>query len=772
MSWICKRCETENPDTVDVCEVCDAQAPVLRNLKYELDLVYGNINLLGELAHWDSINVDGEWKKAGSKYRMYIKEDERLEIQIPIEELIQNKEENFNIVISYTNINTTRLLEKSLSLDLHSMLLSFCKGRIGDSFFEDCKELKQIMFRNGTRTIGSRACKNCSSLHDAIFPETVYKISSCAFCNTCLKSIYIPRSVEIIEPGAFSGKSKLKSIVVDADNPIYDSRNNCNAIIETATNKLVCGCAETVITDTVEIIGERAFCHCDELQSIVIPENVTIIEKSAFTYCTSLKQVIIPDSVKVIKNNAFSYCSQLTTVVLGKNVVSIERFAFCDCEALNEIIIKSSDIAIEPYAFSQCHSLEMIDIAEGVIKVEVSSDSFSLPIKGIKMSPSLNINISSSLTEISYDFFRRLNVRLQSIDVHTGNKVFASIDGVLYNHDHTELIKMPARNSMSAIEIPETVTNIRNGAFIGCELLKKIWIPENVVSIGENAFGGCSKLEYIDVASGNKMYASIDGILYNKDCSELIRMPEKYNTKDFEISKTVTTIKSRAFQHCHSLQYLHVPSSVRVIEEWAFFGCKSLARIDIQKGVSMIEANVFNLCEKLQEINVAQGNTSYTSIDGVLYNNDCSKIIKIPQGYSNKELKIPDTVTDISIWNLSGCMMIEEIMVSPSNPAYTSIDGILYDKACEILLMIPKGKVIEHLLIPNSVKKIGYNAITCKSIKSIRIPKGIREIDKYCISYVSKMGIESVLVPKGIAKECIDVIKEIQKREGFSIIEY
>ena len=115
MSWICKRCETENPDTVDVCEVCDAQAPVLRNLKYELDLVYGNINLLGELAHWDSINVDGEWKKAGSKYRMYIKEDERLEIQIPIEELIQNKEENFNIVISYTNINTTRLLEKSLS---------------------------------------------------------------------------------------------------------------------------------------------------------------------------------------------------------------------------------------------------------------------------------------------------------------------------------------------------------------------------------------------------------------------------------------------------------------------------------------------------------------------------------------------------------------------------------------------------------------------------------------------------------------------------------
>lgn len=750
MSWICKRCETENPDMVDICEVCDAQAPVLCNLKYELDLVYGNINLLGELAHWDSINVDGEWKKAGGKWRMYIKDDKMLKIQIPIEELIQNKGENFNIVISFANANTCRLLEKSLSLDLYNKLLNYSESRIDDSFFEDCKELKQIMFRNGTRIIGRRACKNCSSLHDVIIPETVFRIKSCAFCNTGLKSIYIPRSVEIIEPGAFSGKSKLKSIVVDADNPIYDSRNNCNAIIETRTNKLVCGCAETIIPDTVEIIGERAFCHCEELQSIVIPENVTIIEKSAFTYCTSLKKIIIPNSVKVIENDAFS-----------------------DCDALKEIIIKSSDIAIGPFAFSQCPSLEMIDIAEGVIKVNGSSAFFlSTRIIRNRVVPLLNINIPTSLTEISEDFFKDLNERLQSVDVHPGNKVFASIDGVLYNYDHTELIKLPARNPISEIEIPGSVKNIRKSAFLGCEFLKKIWIPKSVVSIGENAFEGCPKLEYIDVASENKTYASIDGILYNKDFSELIRIPEGYNTEGFEISKTVTTIKSRAFKHCHSLQYIHIPSSVRAIEKLAFLGCNSLARIDIEKGVSMIEGNVFNMCKNLQEINVAQGNISYTSIDGVLYNNDCSKIIKIPEGYSNKELKIPDTVTDINIKNLSGYMKIEEITVSQSNPTYASIDGILYDRACEILLMIPKGKVIEHLLIPDSVKKIGYDAITCKSIKSIRIPKGIREIDKYCISYVSKMGIELVQVPKGIAKECIDVIKEIQKREGFSIIEY
>jgi hypothetical protein len=104
---------------------------------------------------------------------------------------------------------------------------------------------------------------------------------------------------------AFSGCSGLTSIVVESGNTVYDSRNNCNAVIETKTNKLVVGCQNTVVPTTVTRIGELAFYECSSLKSIIIPNSVETIGESAFYGCTGLVSVTIPSSVTTIEEYAF-----------------------------------------------------------------------------------------------------------------------------------------------------------------------------------------------------------------------------------------------------------------------------------------------------------------------------------------------------------------------------------------------------------------------------------------------------------------------------------
>ena len=128
-----------------------------------------------------------------------------------------------------------------------------------------------------------------------------------------LTTIVIPKSVVKIDKHLFSSQSGVTKIIVEEGNERYDSRNNCNAIIETESNTLVAGCASTVIPNTVEEIGEDAFYKCSGLTSVVIPNSVTSIGESAFFGCKGLTSVVIPNSVTSIGKLAFCNCG-LTSV--------------------------------------------------------------------------------------------------------------------------------------------------------------------------------------------------------------------------------------------------------------------------------------------------------------------------------------------------------------------------------------------------------------------------------------------------------------------------
>ena len=163
---------------------------------------------------------------------------------------------------------------------------------IGNSAFESCSGLTSIEIPNSVTSIGDSAFSGCSNLASIEIPNSVISIGTQVFANCRnLTSITIPDSIEDIGQSAFNGCSGLTSIIVDNDNTVYDSRNNCNAIIETTTNTLIRGCQNTIIPDSVTNIYNSAFTSCTNLTSITIPNSVTRINDYAFNWCSGLTSI-------------------------------------------------------------------------------------------------------------------------------------------------------------------------------------------------------------------------------------------------------------------------------------------------------------------------------------------------------------------------------------------------------------------------------------------------------------------------------------------------
>ncbi len=203
--------------------------------------------------------------------------------------------------------------------------------------FHGCSNLSSLMVESGNVNYDSR--DNCNAIIEkktntliagcpnTVIPNSVTSIGSGAFCGRIgLISVTIPSSVTSIGSSAFSECLDLTSIVVNSENAIYDSRDNCNAIIEKMTNTMIAGCKNSVIPNSVTSIGNSAFSGYSNLPSITIPNSVTSIGNSAFSGCSSLPSITIPNSVTSIGNSAFSGCSSLSSITIPNSVTTIHVF--------------------------------------------------------------------------------------------------------------------------------------------------------------------------------------------------------------------------------------------------------------------------------------------------------------------------------------------------------------------------------------------------------------------------------------------------------------
>ena len=209
-------------------------------------------------------------------------------------------------------------------------------------------------------SIGENAFAVNRRLKKVNLPESVVSIHSSAFtCCDDMQSIYIPKSVEDIEYNAFYGCIGLNSVVVDKDNKNYDSRNDCNGIIETGTNELIFGNQNTKIPNSVTRIGEWAFAGETLLTTIDIPNSVTSIGSWAFNE-SGLKSMEMPNSIIALGYNVFMNCRNMETLVFSESLEIISGFILNQCHALKSVIIPASVKVVEEYAIGYSNNVQSI----------------------------------------------------------------------------------------------------------------------------------------------------------------------------------------------------------------------------------------------------------------------------------------------------------------------------------------------------------------------------------------------------------------------------
>lgn len=250
--------------------------------------------------------------------------------------------------------------------NLNSVTIDNASTAIGYQAFALCSNLTNVDFGNSVTSIEQGAFAYCYKLMDVEIPNTVTSIGKYAFNVCCsMTNLMIPSSVSFIDWEAFNECTSLTHITVDNNNSHYDSRNFCNALIETSTNTLIIGCSSTIIPNSVVTISDYAFSGCHGLTSVRIPNSVTSIGNWAFSNCEDLTDVTIGNSVTAISECAFHQCYNLKHVTIGNSVTTIGKFAFNNCHNLKILTIPNSVSTIGDCAFQSC---------DGLIGLTINSD--------------------------------------------------------------------------------------------------------------------------------------------------------------------------------------------------------------------------------------------------------------------------------------------------------------------------------------------------------------------------------------------------------------
>ena len=430
------------------------------------------------------------------------------------------------------------------------------------------EEIKNVSIASSVTGIGSYAFYSCGGLTSVTIPDGVTSIGESAF-NDCynLEQITIPDSVTSIGDKAFY----LTAYYVERTN-----RENGVLYIDNHLIKAFDISGKYEIKSGTKTIAGNAFYDCRDMTGIMIPDSVVSIGDSAFQHCKGLKKVTIPGSVKRIGDSAFAYCHisseesesgieiGLEKVVIQDGVEAIGIFAFNGCKKLNDVTLPDSVTSIGDNAFQYTglynddSEWEALYIGKHLIK----ADNWAL-----------NKNGTS-------DFV---------VDPETKTIADNAFSGC---------------ECLKSITIPDSVLSIGNQAFSSCTGLTSITIPKGVTSIGDYVFQGCYDLAEIKVAAENNAYCSENGVLYDREKTEIICFPKEKQDTVFEIPDSVTSIATGAFSKCRNLTSVTIPDGVSGIGDYAFYECSGLERIIIPDGVPSIGVKAFYGCSSLESVTI------------------------------------------------------------------------------------------------------------------------------------------------------------------------
>ena len=562
---------------------------------------------------------------------------------------------------------------------------------IGEGAFDDCSGLTSVIIPNSVTSIGGWAFCGCSGLTSVIIGNSVTSIGERAFYNCSgLTSVTIGNSVTSIGVLAFYGCSGLTSITVAQGNTKYDSRENCNAIIETTSNTLIAGCKTTIIPNGVTSIGQSAFNGCSGLTSINIPNSVTSIGSYAFLGC-GLTSITISNNVASIGDGAFSRCTSLASLTIPSSVTSVGDFAFAGLN-LTSMTINKSDCSLMYRWFGD--GVDATSIGNIIIGANVSSVCGEI---------NSVLGLESILVDANNTKYDSRNDCNAVIETATNTLVAGCKNSVI--PDNVVAIGKSAFykcSGLTTITIPNSVTSIGQSAFSGCSGLTSVTIPNSVTGIGGGAFYLCSGLTSIIIPNS---VTSIGSDAFS-GCSSLTSIT---------IPNSVTSIGSYAFSGCSGLTSVTIPNSVTSIGQYAFSGCSGLTSVTIGNSVTSIGEYAFHNCSGLQKVivpdiaawcGISFGYDSANPLSYAhhIYSDENTEItdLVIPDGVTSignyafrncsglTSVTIPNSVTSIGIYAFYGCSSLTSVKSKIETPfAFGSI--AFYGISNDCVLTVPYG---------------------------------------------------------------------------------
>lgn len=605
--------------------------------------------------------------------------------------------------------------------------------------FSYCKNLKEVILKEGLTSIGWYSFLGCENL----------------------KRLHIPSTVDWIDSGAFNGCYQLNEITVDENNTAYYSENG---ILYNKERTEIVAVPKTIegifsVPDGIKSILYSAFADCNHLTEVIIPEGTETIGNCAFENCKNLIKVTLPRSLGEITYNEsnttfgfYHYNKIAEFKVYGYSGTIAEKYATDngfefislgkgqgECNGIVYRLLNENEAAIIDYS-GKSKILDIPEFIEEYKIVEIKKSFFQ------NCSETEIFNVPKNVNQIDTTYLKD-NQNLSAINIETDNNTYYSIDGVLFSKVTNEMLLYPSKNETEILTVPEGIVKT---CAINSNFLKTLNLPSTVTELGKIY---CDSLENINVNEQNKNYCSVDGVLYDKEVTDLIHFPLASQITELLVPDTVTTVSAG-------------------IET-----TKHLKNITLGKNVKDFSGYVFTMHgELIENIFVDEDNPNFYSKNGVLYSKITNDVVAYPQNNRAKTFEIPESsnwihgygllrdckyienvivptgITTLFTGGLCYCPNLKNIYVNEDNPAFCDIDGILYSKDRKTLLYYPRGRkeptyniyknteiigitsfwgniYLTNISIPDNVKKIDVGAFfNCENLKEITLPKNIVEL--------------------------------------------